>query len=33
LNLVRRPDDIAAMRRIKSALDANNSLNPGVLFG
>ena len=33
LSLVRGPDEIAAMQRIKSAFDAERLLNPGVLLG
>ncbi len=32
LSLTRSPDDIAAMRAIKRALDPSGRLNPGVLF-
>jgi FAD/FMN-containing dehydrogenase len=33
LHLTRAPEDIAAMRAIKAALDPAQMLNPGVLFG
>lgn len=32
LHLARRPDDIAAMRRLRNALDPSGTLNPGVLL-
>jgi FAD/FMN-containing dehydrogenase len=32
LGLDRRPDEIAAMRALKAALDPDGVMNPGVLF-
>jgi len=32
LSLSRSPEEIAAMRRIKNALDPAGTLNPGVLL-